>query len=236
MSYKYKTVINYIYDKIALNKIKSNQKIPAERDISQRLNVSRTTVKYAIDKLVSDRILYKVHGKGTFVRPNTNQSVMVVDKENPDGFYSNVQSRGMITSSKVVSFKVLYDYHKLNAYFFDTQNFYELIRIRYIQKVPSAIEYCYFPFELFSDANRHDFSKNSLYEYMKSKNRNPVSFLKTIEVVLDKKNSDILLLNNKVPLFFQTYHGKDKSGIPVEYTESYSTSQNLKFGFEIKTI
>lgn len=233
MDYKYKKVIDYIYNKIANNKIYPNQRIPSERKLSKNLKVSRTTVKYAIDILVKDRILYKIHGKGTFIRPDINNSNIIIDKNNPDGFYSNAKSRGLITSNKVISFKVLYDYTELAHLFQDTNNFYELIRIRYIENKPSTIEYCYFPFELFSDANRYDFSKFSLYEYMKSKNKNPISFLKNIEVVFDKKISKILLLNDRIPLYFQTYLGKDKTNTLVEYTKSYSTSQNLKFGFEI---
>lgn len=234
MGYKYKTVINYIYDKISNNKIQSDKKIPSERKIGETLDVSRTTVKYAIDMLVKDRILYKVHGKGTFIRPDINQSNIIVDKNNPDAFHSNAKSRGLITSNKVISFKVLYDYKELHQIFHYTKNFYELVRIRYIQNKPSTIEYCYFPFELFSDANRYDFSENSLYEYMKSKNKNPISFLKNIEVIRDDEVSNILLLNNKTPLFYQTYYGRDESDTLVEYTKSYSNSQNLKFGFEVK--
>ena len=184
--------------------------------------------------LVKDRILYKVHGKGTFIRPDINQPNIIVDKSNPDAFHSNAKSRGLITSNKVISFRVLYDNDKLHQIFHYTNNFYELVRIRYIQDKASSIEYCYFPFELFSDANRFDFSEDSLYQYMESKNKNPVSFLKNIEVVFDDEISNILLLNNKTPLYYQTYHGRDRSGTLVEYTKSYSNSQNLKFGFEVE--
>lgn len=233
MNYKYEKVINYIYDKIISNDIKLNQKIPSERTLSEILNVSRTTVKYAIDKMVNDRVLYKTHGKGTFVRPNNDKSSIIIDKKNPDAFHSNVMSKGLMTYDKVISFKVLYDYVDLEHLFPGINDFYELIRIRYIQDYPSSIEYCYFPFKLFTDANRYDFSKNSLYAYMESKNRNPIYFLKSIEVVHNSKMSNILHLNPITPLFYQTYQGSDYSGRLVEYTKSYSSSQNLKFGFEV---
>lgn len=59
-NYKYQSVIDFIYKIIASANTNSLQQLPSERTISSILNVSRTTVKYAIDLLVDDRILYKV--------------------------------------------------------------------------------------------------------------------------------------------------------------------------------
>lgn len=60
-----------IYD-ILLAKIESEEwrpgdKIPSELDLSIQFNVSRTTVKQAIEKLAQKRYLFRQQGKGTFV-------------------------------------------------------------------------------------------------------------------------------------------------------------------------
>ena len=232
--FKFQIVLEYLYLYISENKSTQNKKIPSERYISKELNVSRTTVKYAIDKLIDERVLYKVHGKGTYITPETSIAKIQIAKHEPDAFNLNVRSKGLEPKSFVLSFKVLYDYKELNHIFPNQiDEFYELMRIRIINNSPFSIEKCYFPFRTFSDANRYDFSKNSLYAYMESKNRNPIYFLKSIEVVHNSKMSNILHLNPITPLFYQTYQGSDYSGRLVEYTKSYSSSQNLKFGFEV---
>ena len=43
--------------------------IPAERRLMQTFGVSRATVRQAIENLVKEGILHRVHGKGTYVAP-----------------------------------------------------------------------------------------------------------------------------------------------------------------------
>ncbi|WP_303971987.1 GntR family transcriptional regulator [Faecalicoccus pleomorphus] len=55
------------------NKIKSGKylpgdKIPSEPQLVKIYNVSRVTVRNAIQQLVDENILIKRHGKGTFVK------------------------------------------------------------------------------------------------------------------------------------------------------------------------
>ncbi len=42
--------------------------IPSERDMMEKYDISRTTVRKAIDVLVNEGYLYKIHGKGTYVK------------------------------------------------------------------------------------------------------------------------------------------------------------------------
>ena len=49
--------------------LKPDEQIPPEFDLSEMYQVSRSTVRKAIAKLVSDDLLIKIHGKGTFVAP-----------------------------------------------------------------------------------------------------------------------------------------------------------------------
>lgn len=233
--FKFQKVLDYLYHYISDNKSTQNKKIPSERNISKKLDVSRTTVKYAIDKLIDDRVLYKIHGKGTFITPATNISKIQISKHEPDAFNLNVRSKGREPKSFVLSFKVLYDYKKLHHIFpEEIDEFYELIRIRYIDNSPFSIEKCYFPFRSFSDANRYDFSKQSLYDYMRKKGKKPISFNKKIEVIINSEYNRLLELNTTLPIFFEEYVGKDIHGEIIEYTQTYTNPQTVQYRFEIK--
>src|SRR5699024_10797817 len=43
------------------------KKIPSERELMEEYNVSRTTVRFAVSSLVSEGVLTKSHGRGTFI-------------------------------------------------------------------------------------------------------------------------------------------------------------------------
>lgn len=64
---KYQIVKDFIINYIKSGNLKYNDKVFSEQELMQLCNVSRHTVRKAIDKLVNEGWLYKQQGKGTFV-------------------------------------------------------------------------------------------------------------------------------------------------------------------------
>ena len=58
---------NLILDKIEKGEFKADSKIPSEQDFCERYDISRPTVRQAINELTASGHLYKLKGKGTFV-------------------------------------------------------------------------------------------------------------------------------------------------------------------------
>src|SRR5690606_28470240 len=54
-------------DAITSGKLNYGDALPAERDLADHANVSRVTVRKAVDDLVKDGLLVRRHGSGTFV-------------------------------------------------------------------------------------------------------------------------------------------------------------------------
>jgi GntR family transcriptional regulator len=54
-------------DAIRTGKLSHGQALPPERDLAEFANVSRVTVRKAVDDLVKDGLLTRKHGSGTFV-------------------------------------------------------------------------------------------------------------------------------------------------------------------------
>ena len=61
----------YIKDMIRSGDLKEGDALLPEREICREQNVSRMTVNKAINQLVSEGLLYRVQGKGTFVSENS---------------------------------------------------------------------------------------------------------------------------------------------------------------------
>ena len=63
----YQTVIDYINEQISCGLLTIGDLIPSESQLSKLLGVSVGTVRKAIDILENDKLLYRHHGKGTYV-------------------------------------------------------------------------------------------------------------------------------------------------------------------------
>ena len=64
--------------------------IPSEHDLCRELNVSRVTLRQALRELVSDDMLVKIQGKGTFVNANPPRRLQPVKYA---GFLDGLQDR-----------------------------------------------------------------------------------------------------------------------------------------------
>jgi GntR family transcriptional regulator len=63
----------WVEDAIKRGLIKPGDALPSERDLAQRADVSRVTVRKAVQQLVHEGALVQRHGSGTFVAPETQR-------------------------------------------------------------------------------------------------------------------------------------------------------------------
>lgn len=77
---------------------KPDTKIPSERELCDRYNVSRITVRQAIAEAEKDGLLYKIQGKGTFVKaPKIEQGLSKITR-----FSDTLQNIGLNGRTKIV--------------------------------------------------------------------------------------------------------------------------------------
>ncbi|MEO9325777.1 GntR family transcriptional regulator [Nocardioides sp. C4-1] len=79
---------------MAAHELEPDAAIPSERELMTRFDVSRSTVRKAIDALVVDGLLHKTHGKGTFVsRPRLESRLHLAS------FSQDMRRRGLTPST-----------------------------------------------------------------------------------------------------------------------------------------
>lgn len=66
-------VREYLYEYIKTMDIKKSTKLPSEDVVAQNLGVSRITIRKALTDLETSGVVFRVHGKGTFVNPEALQ-------------------------------------------------------------------------------------------------------------------------------------------------------------------
>ncbi|MFY0762303.1 GntR family transcriptional regulator [Metabacillus dongyingensis] len=77
----YLQIQEYYKNQISSKKLSENEKIPPEREIMEKFNVSRITVANALAELAKEGWIYRIPGKGTFVQERVHG---ITSKSNRD--------------------------------------------------------------------------------------------------------------------------------------------------------
>lgn len=78
--------------------LKPDNQIPSERELCNKYNVSRITVRQAIAEAVNEGLLYKIQGKGTFVKQSKIEQGLV----KLTSFSKTLLNKGLKASSQVI--------------------------------------------------------------------------------------------------------------------------------------
>ncbi len=80
--------------------LRVNTKLPREEDFAKLLGTSRVTLRSVLDDLASEYIIFRIHGKGTFVN-NASRDIKISFTPVPD-FYEMIEKSGFKPSVKVL--------------------------------------------------------------------------------------------------------------------------------------
>lgn len=137
--------------------------LPSERVLAERLQVARGTVRHQIDQLVTEGRVRRVPGRGTFVStPRFEQT------QRMSSFSRDMVKRGMKPSSRVLSVRVL-ESTEATARRLEIPTgspVVALVRIRYADDEPMALENTNLPALRFAGLENADLDQRSLYDVM----------------------------------------------------------------------
>ncbi len=74
----YVQVSEMIIEYINHEKLKQGDKLPSENELISRLNISRNTIRLAVERLVNMDIAVKVKGRGTFLKESKKGSIIQI--------------------------------------------------------------------------------------------------------------------------------------------------------------
>ncbi len=158
----YFQVAESIRDRIAKNLYRRETPIPTEIQLQEEYDVSRETVRKAINELVVEGLLEKIRGKGTYVAaPKIVHRIGSIY-----GSSEEIIARGMRPSTKFLekSEIVPSDVIREEMGLTPSDTVVRVRRLRYAEDKPVAILISYLPAELVPDIARIDFVNGSLYK------------------------------------------------------------------------
>lgn len=165
---KYYIVKQDIIKRINDNTYKEHETIPSERDLMAMFDVSRITVRKAIEELVNEGYLYRVHGKGTYVKGEGEQNNLV----SITSCTEDIERLGHTPRRKVLNKSVIEaDAKRKNVLNLseDDEKIFSLSRIYYADDEPVNYTRTYLPYKYFPDIELFDFSRVSLYKILEEK-------------------------------------------------------------------
>lgn len=205
------------------------EKIPTEPELSEQYNVSRITVRKAVEELVKEGYLIKQQGKGTFVSlPKIDRKI-----EHVMGFTAACQANGFTSHSEVTKTEVMKgdaDLRKALQLEKDEKVLY-IQRKRFAGDSPLMLENNYYPF------NRYSFLLDetldgSLYDLLREKYEifPNQSGKTTLEIALaDEEQARLLETSIGKPLFYMNAVIYDQHGHPVHAGKQYIIGDRYQF-------
>ncbi|MHB1872738.1 MAG: GntR family transcriptional regulator [Steroidobacteraceae bacterium] len=205
--------------------------LPPERDIAEDFQISRITVRKAIDGLVSEGLLMRRQGAGTFVcaRVEKNFSKLTSFSEDmrargrtPRTVWLR-KSEGSVTPEEALTLRSspgtpVYRFH----------------RIRYADDAPMAIEYATV---LAACLPSLDAVESSLYEALERAGSRPVRALQRLRAVLfTAEQAKLLQIRERDAGLLVERVGFIKDGRAMEFTQSYYRGDIYDFVAELSDV
>ncbi len=200
----YKQLIDAIRQAIANGELKVDCKIPTEEELSKKYEISRITVRNAIEELVEDGLLIKRQGKGTYVAPNKVKRYV----SDFMSFTSACEVVGRVPSAKVLSAERRKGTQAQTSFLGlpEGSDVIALERIRFADGIPVMVETIIFPpayeFILSENLESSVYQILSRHEIYPTKGRKTIGICYANHVEKDQLEVDfksaLLLINDQV--------------------------------------
>ena len=233
---KYYQLKRELINRIDREDYREDELIPSERELTEEFGMSRITVRRAIDELVNEGYLYRIQGKGTYVRSaKYGQDLFSISSCTQD-----VLRLGMTPSRRVISARITTadKKHSRSLNIPDGSRLYRLERTFYADEEPINHTESYLPYNIVPGIEQFDFSKESLYEVLEKHYKIQLTkATRTIEAILaEDKIARYLGVHDGTPILLLTcvtygeVNGREQ---PVEAFKCCYRSDKFKFYVQV---
>lgn len=229
---KYYLLKKILIEKIEMEEFKSNVPILSERELMEQFQVSRITVRKAIDELVKEGYLYKIQGKGTYVKNDDyNQDLFEITSCTEEILKLGKKPKKLVIISDVIKA----DIKRAKILNITTDDMvFRLGRVNFADDEPINYTLTYLPRKIFLDIEKNNFEEESLYNLIEEKyNIKILKARRTIEAVLAKDAiAEYLDIDEGMPIILfgcTTYGLVNGKEVPIETFKCYYRTDKFKF-------
>ncbi|KVV49411.1 GntR family transcriptional regulator [Burkholderia territorii] len=210
-----------------------HSRMPSEHELCAMFDVSRITVRQALGDLQKEGLLFRLHGKGTFVsKPKAFQNVTSLQ-----GFAEAMSSMGYEIVNQLRSFRtVKADRHlatKLNVP--EGAPLVEIHRVRLLNREPVSLEQTWVPEALGKRLAGADLATRDIFLILENDCGVPLGHADvSIDAMLaDDEIVDALRVEESSPVLRIERLTHDASGMPVDYEHLYFRGDAFQYRLRI---
>ena len=210
---------------------KKVKELPSQREISEKLQVSRNAVKHALDGLKNEgQVLVK---ERTGIISNNKIDINMLGMESMTTEFKNktVSIKHLATAIETMP-------KRLDHFFNSKGSVIKIERVRFVKDIALTYEITYFSQKNFSKMAKIDFTNKSLYEVLENEYHVRPSYGKeSISCFLaDKKISSLLQVKKGTPLYQVNSFNYQDDDFPIESTTQYLLGNKFKYHFNANNI
>ena len=227
----YRQLQRALREAIANRVLAPDDALPAEREFAEEMGVSRITVRKALDGLVSEGLLVRRQGAGTFVAARVEKNFSKLSS-----FTEDMISRGRTPRSAWLSRSEgqVTPEESLTLGLSPGAPVYRFHRIRYADGAPMALEYATLAAFCMPSP---EFVETSLYEALEKTGHRPVRALQRLRAVLfTPEQAELLGVAPREAGLLIERRGFLKDGRTVEVTQSYYRGDAYDFVAELNAL
>ncbi|MBU9725010.1 GntR family transcriptional regulator [Diplocloster modestus] len=234
---KYIVIKQDILEKIASGVYVCGDAIPNQQELSQKYNVSRVTVREAVNELKARGILISIKGKGTFVADKIDS---YYGTNRLGGLSQNKSQEKGELHSKVLSIEVVPANRGIaqSLKIREGETLIKIHRLRYLDEVCIASEESYLQYQYVNaiDFWNADLEHSSLYSLLRE--QADIEFKCAEEEIHPVLANDLLAqyfnIEYLTPVLYVKRVTITDDGIPLEYCDNYERGDAA--GIRIRTI
>lgn len=214
--------------------IERGQKLPNEKDLCEQFNASRITIRRAINDLVHEGYVEKIHGKGTYVR-DYKKPIHILDLR---GFSEGLSLAETPITKKIISIEFIESSEKMMK-IFNRDKVFEVIKlVRLIEDDHDvfSLDYAYLPHDIYPGIINH--LKDTVSTF------NVINEIYGVKFYDSKKKIEVLLPTEEIVKQFKISYSEpiikvekrinDSDQRVVHYSEYYLVGNRVSLNIETK--
>lgn len=193
--------------------------LPSELELCQVYDVTRGTVRHALEALEREGLISRERGRGTFV---TRRRVQL-DLTRLCSTTQDMKIRGWTPGTRVLSVQCMLPrpHVQRELRIPEDRQVWEVYRLRLANDEPISLQWAYIPCDLTPGLDEYELS-GSLYYSLKNgygiELRNAAQVIRTRVVTLGE--AELLAIDEGDPVFVIERTSRDQSDVPVEHLHS----------------
>lgn len=225
----YGQLFNVLRDKIN-NDMSPGDLLPSERQLSERYGLSRTTVRLALEGLENRGLIYRRHGKGTFV---ADEGHSTTDLSLCYSFTDEMRKLGRVPSTLILGFTEEEANKAVSAALglHLGTHVYNLHRLRLADGIPMLVGHTYLPMQPFPGFSQEIASERPLYDILEHEYHQQIATAEE-EIragTVCPSEAEQLGIPTGAPMLEITRVTCNVIGDVIEYTQSVARADKFKY-------